>query len=379
MIDPLAKIMGIVLIVGLILDLILFFVSKILNNKELEITAKNNVIEILITLLIFLILWNSIQTIIPEGVCNILNKGILNDNVNCNSNTSRMQYINQTLNKHINYTYFIIGSSTTKDVMNSLIKATSRSVLFRMSFNFIQDPSIKYSQEMVNLINNSDLQNFIQAQDEFGQAYQSMIQNLKNPSFFGTFGFQSCNHLSLIQNKLSSIFAIISQQNSILYSLRSIFEISYILIPMFLFVGIVLRTLKISRGVGGFLISFSIALTLLPYITTFLIEMIPKIDRSLDPNNLLSDFQRYLNGFRVVDYSNCLDLSLTTFKSKIDHVNSDLTSQNSLIVRTTLLFYLTLLSLGLSLLATISITVGINRLLGIEVSPFVLSYIARVS
>jgi len=247
-----------------------------------------------------------------------------------------------------------------------------------MSFNFIQDPSIKYSQEMVDLINNSDLQNFIQAQEQFDQAYRSMMQNLKNPNFFGTFGFQSCNHLSLIQNKLSSIFAIISQQNSILYSLRSIFEISYVLIPVFLFVGIVLRTLKISRGVGGFLISFSIALTLLPYITTFLIEMIPKIDRSLDPNNLLSDFQTYLNGF-AVNYSNCLDLSLTTFKSKIDYINSDLTSQNSLIVRTTLLFYLTLLSLGLSLLATISITVGINRLLGIEVSPFILSYIARVS
>jgi hypothetical protein len=377
MIDPLARIIGIVIIIGLILDLILFFVSKILNNKELEITAKNNVIEILITLLIFLILWNSIQTIIPEGVCNILNKGILNHNVDCSSNTSRLQYINQTLNKHINYTYFIIGSNTTKDVMNSLIRATSRSILFRMSFNFIQDPSIKSSQDMVNLINNSDLKNFIEAQEEFGKAYQSMIQNVKNPSFFGTFGFQSCNHLSLIQNKLSSLFAIISQQNSILYSLRSIFEISYILIPLFLFVGIVLRTLKISRGVGGFLISFSIALTLLPYITTFLIEMIPKIDISLDPNNLLSDFQRYLSGF-AVDL-NCIDLSLTTFKSKIEYINSDLTSQNSLIVRTTLLFYLTLLSLGLSLLATISITVGINRLLGIEVSPFILSYIARVS
>jgi|GEM_PF-4024364 len=377
MIDPLARIIGIVIIIGLILDLILFFVSKILNNKELEITAKNNVIEILITLLIFLILWNSIQTIIPEGVCNILNKGILNHNVDCSSNTSRIQYINQTLNKHINYTYFIIGSNTTKDVMNSLIKATSRSILFRMSFNFIQDPSIKYSQEMVDLINNPDLKNFIDAQEEFGRAYRDTIQNV-NPNFFGTFGFQSCNHLSLIQNKLSSIFAIISQQNSILYSLRSIFEISYILIPLFLFVGIVLRTLKISRGVGGFLISFSIALTLLPYITTFLIEMIPKIDRSLDPNNLLSDFQTYLSGF-TVNSSNCIDLSLTTFKSKIEYINSDLTSQNSLIVRTTLLFYLTLLSLGLSLLATISITVGINRLLGIEVSPFILSYIARVS
>jgi len=377
MID-LAKIIGIVIIIGLILDLILFFVSKILNNKELEITAKNNVIEILITLLIFLILWNSIQTIIPESVCNILNKGILNHNVDCSSNTSRIQYINQTLNKHINYTYFIIASNTTKDVMNSLIKATSRSILFRMSFNFIQDPSIKYSQEMVDLIDNSDLKNFIQAQEEFGRAYQSMIQNVKNPSFFGTFGFQSCNHLSLIQNKLSSIFAIISQQNSILYSLRSIFEISYILIPVFLFVGIVLRTLKISRGVGGFLISFSIALTLLPYITTFLIEMIPRIDRSLDPDNLLSGFEGYLSGF-TVNSSNCIDLSLTTFRSKIEYINSDLTSQNSLIVRTTLLFYLTLLSLGLSLLATISITVGINRLLGIEVSPFILSYIARVS
>jgi hypothetical protein len=377
MID-LAKIIGIVIIIGLILDLILFFISKILNNKELEITAKNNVIEILITLLIFLILWNSIQTIIPEGVCNILNKGILNYNVDCSSNTSRLQYINQTLNKHINYTYFIIGSDTTKDVMNSLIKATSRSVLFRMSFNFIQDPAIKYSQDIVDLINNSDLKNFDQAQEEFGQAYQSMIQNVKNPSFFGTFGFQSCNHLSLIQNKLSSLFAIISQQNSILYSLRSIFEVSYILIPVFLFVGIVLRTLKISRGVGGFLISFSIALTLLPYITTFLIEMIPKIDRSLDPSSLLSDFEGYLGGF-AVNYSNCIDFSLTTFKSKIDYINSDLTSQNSLIVRTTSLFYLTLLSLGLSLLATISITVGINRLLGIEVSPFILSYIARVS
>jgi hypothetical protein len=376
MID-LAKIIGIVIIIGLILYLIIFFISKILNNKELEITAKNNVIEILITLLIFLILWNSIQTIIPEGVCNILNKGILNYSVDCSSNTSRLQYINQTLNKHINYTYFIIGSDTTKNVMNSLIKATSRSILFRMSFNFMQDPAIKYSQDIVDLINNSDLKNFDQAQQEFGQAYQSMIQNVKNPSFFGTFGFQSCNHLSLIQNKLSSLFAIISQQNSILYSLRSIFEVSYILIPVFLFVGIVLRTLKISRGVGGFLISFSIALTLLPYITTFLIEMIPKIDRSLDPSNLLSDFQGYLSGF-AVDL-NCIDFSLTTFKSKIDYINSDLTSQNSLIVRTTSLFYLTLLSLGLSLLATISITVGINRLLGIEVSPFILSYIARVS
>jgi hypothetical protein len=377
MIDPLATIIGIVIIIGLILDLILFFVSKILNNKELEITAKNNVIEILITLLIFLILWNSIQTIIPEGVCNILNKGILNHNVDCSSNTSRLQYINQTLNKHISYTYFIIASNTTKNVMNSLIKATSRSVLFRMSFNLIQDPSIKYSQEMVDLINDPDLKNFIHNEEELNRVYRATIGNV-NPNFFGTFGFQSCNHLSLIQNKLSSLFAIISQQNSILYSLRSIFEISNILIPLFLFVGIVLRTLKISRGVGGFLISFSIALTLLPYITTFLIEMIPIIDRSLNPNNLLSDFQRYLSGF-AVNSSNCIDLSLTTFKSKIEYINSDLTSQNSLIVRTTLLFYLTLLSLGLSLLATISITVGINRLLGIEVSPFILSYIARVS
>lgn len=373
--DTLYSVLGTVIVISAILMVIIFGIGRILNNRELEQTSKEEMIEIAISILMIGVVSYLLTNPIQHFGCSLMINTILNDNsVQCDNPIAREIYVNNTLLSYLNMSYASVLDPNVYNGMNRLLKSYLSSKKYFIFGSISQDPLINDFMAITNVVGSPT----------------KIIDEIKEERFYQSgeaissgFSYMPCRHFSYIYESLNNLFSQINLYRSIIYAFRELFSPS--LYPIFIIgffsIGMIMRIIKITRKVGGFLISFSIALSLLPITTAFFLNLLTKIDTNMNPTTSTTNMVNWLGATlsNVPEPNKCFDIYLHRFDSTFRELYSASTNPDSFLIRFTVLSILALLSLGLALLTVISVTVGINQLLGIDVSPFVLSYIARVS
>lgn len=386
--STLYSVLGLTIVIALLFMLILFTIAKLFSNKELEQASKEEFVEIGVSILLIGIISYLITNPIQSFSCGLLINNILaNNTVNCNDPLGRENYINNTFNELMKMSYNSVANEQVKRNLDNLLKC---SISSRRYFIFGSINSEALTNDITGIlggamgVNNPEIKQQIQNINyNLEQIMTELNKVLPDTGISTGFSFIPCRHFGLLYDNINNLLSQTNQYRSIIYIFKELFSPSVypIFIVGFFGIGGILRMLKLTRKIGSFLISFSIAISLLPIISVFFINLITEVDGTFNPKNITNSIVEtitFLSDTRSLPV-NCFDIKFYQFNSLYTSSVQQISDPNSNIITFSVYSMAVLLSLGLSLLAVISITVGINQLLGIDVSPFVLSYIARVS
>lgn len=381
--STLYTVLGIAIVISALLMFILFALGRMFGNKETEQTSKEELVEIAISIFLIGIVSYLITNPIQAFTCGLLINNILGENINCESPSDREQYLNKTFDIHLNMSYTSVASDKVRDNLDNLLKISLSS---RRYFIFGSITGDALLNDLPGILGGINPENPQQAQtNDVASAVEGIRQELSglDAGLSTGFSYMPCRHYGLIYDSVNNLLAQINQYRSIIYMFKEMFSnnVYPIFIVGFFGIGGLLRMIKLTRKVGSFMISFSIALSILPMISIFFLNVLPIIYSDFNASTMgvnASNRIAYLTHVTATP-TTCMDIRLNGFTALYNEILSEISNPRSVMIQFSVYSMVIILSLGLSLLATISITVGINQLLGIDVSPFVLSYIARVA
>lgn len=383
--DTLYSVLGIAIVISLLLMIVLFAIGRLLNSREIEQASQEEMVEIGISLLMIGVISYLLMNPIQHFTCNVLINTVLEDNIDCSSPNSRALYMNRTFIALLNLSYYPIIEPTIYNEMNKLLKNSITSRTFRIFASISHDAFYNDVARMSHKIVDTGRQLGFQLGQEgrFRDELRGFVSKWGDAGASTGFSYMPCRHLGYFYDSLNNLIAQVNTYRSIIYTFQELFSPSLypVFIVGFFSIGMIMRMIKITRKVGGFLISFSIALSMLPIISVFFINLITEVKSNYNPREIGDNMKESLASIisNLPEPTKCEDHMLDKFTSMFRNAYSEISAPNSKLIDYSVYSMLVVLSLGLSLLAVISITVGINQILGIDVSPFVLSYIARVS
>jgi hypothetical protein len=216
-----------------------------------------------------------------------------------------------------------------------------------------------------------------------------------------------CKPLALIPAMLNEVSASASRMMSLMAAQNVLIDFAQDIYLSLFLVGIILRSINVTRGIGAFFIGFSIALYLYPIFVIlmegYVIEFYAN-DMGMDllglttPDDMgdkitdISYFDPYEEIVLIApanpDYTYCkenkvqenLKDDVTKFQTEIvNGVNgkTDSSSQPNVVTIGALMLSL-FLAQGFSLLIVVSLTSGISKILGGDVGIWVISQITRI-
>ncbi|MCX8154447.1 MAG: hypothetical protein N3C61_01275 [Candidatus Micrarchaeota archaeon] len=383
--DSLYNVMGIVIVISLLFMIILFAIGRLMNSREIEQTSQEETVEIGVSILMIGVISYLLTNPIQHFTCNVLINTVLEDNIDCSNPTSRELYMNHTFISLLNLSYYPIIESGVYNEMNKLLKSSMTSRTFKIfgsiSYDAFQNDIALISNNIGNV--GRSLGFSVGPEQEFRGEMFNMFSKWGDLGLSTGFSLIPCRHFGYFYDSLNNLIVQVNTYRSIIFTFRELFSPSLypVFIVGFFSIGMIMRATKITRKVGGFLISFSIALSMLPIISVFLINLITDVNPRYNPNEISQQMRNFTMSIisNFPEPTRCYDLRLSMFEGMFKSAYAEISSPQSRIIDYSVYSMLIMLSLGLSLLAVISITVGINQILGIDVSPFVLSHIARVS
>jgi len=204
--------------------------------------------------------------------------------------------------------------------------------------------------------------------------------------------FSPCQGFSSVRNDLNNLLNTLSILYTGIWGHIILLNFSQTITSIFLLTGLILRPFKPLRGFAAFLIAFSFALliyapttylfhrVIFDYLkTTYGVDVlnVNDVDSSLDSAGFVYSsastsslpFSSYCNGFSVIgDIKN-------TYTSLYQ---TSINPQGNVVFVILEAELLVLMLEGLAVLTIISISAGMSKLLGVEISPWILSNIARL-
>ncbi len=380
--STLYTVLGITIVIAGLFMFILLALGKMFSIKEMEQTSKEEIVEIAISILLIGVVSYLVTNPIQTFTCGVLINNILGENIACDNPVDREIYLNRSFENYLNMSYMSVAGDRVKDNLDRLLKISLSS---RRYFIFGSIAVDALYNDLPGILGGSNTIPDQAKINDIGLPLDEIKKDLSelNPGLSSGFSYMPCRHFSLIYDNVNTLLSQINQYRSIIYMFREMFSSSVypIFIVGFFGIGGILRMVKLTRKVGSFMISFSIAMSMLPILSVFFLNVITLTYNDFNASTMAvnaSNKIAELTDIRAYP-TNCKDLTLESFKGMFLNILSEISDSNSMIIGFSVYSMLIILSLGLSLLATISITVGINQLLGIDVSPFVLSYIARVA
>ena len=368
-----------------------YFLGLMLKNQRLQMVAREEILEWGITIFLIGTLAYIISEPLPVFSCKVVT-WLLSESVNCDDPTARDNYVADAINEQLQIAYTIIGDPRMTEQLTRLLQGSlSRTAIsipigttaFRNPFTDAAGLGDVLTGKLDQLVKPPT---GIEA--NIVKEVQSFKQDILDTQLGGTttFSYQPCNYFLLYYDYATQYINMYTQFKSTLYAVSLLVQDLYRgFVWGFLIVGLFLRNFNISRRIGGFFISFSIAVAMLPYITVFFLKILQKVDTNfwitVSSDKVITDIQQFTEISAIGgggDPSYYCDENFPLYISNFNRLYSISTDPNSGLVSFGVYGLMVLLSLGMSLLAVISITVGIGQLFGIEISPFVLSYIARL-
>jgi hypothetical protein len=143
----------------------------------------------------------------------------------------------------------------------------------------------------------------------------------------------------------------------------------------FMSIGLFLRSFVVTRQISGFFISFALSMLVLPYATYFIFAY-------FSSKGLLPDLNGVISGV-VNKYGNLLSVSVDCHSLDLNKLSvlSNAVSQDIIdgpISSLSTAMMVINLTMGFALLTILSVTVGLSKLFGTELYPWVLSSILRL-
>jgi hypothetical protein len=219
----------------------------------------------------------------------------------------------------------------------------------------------------------------------------------------GTLITSFCRPLSLIPNMLSEVIMSTSRMISVMAAQNVLIEISQNIYLSLFLVGIILRSINVTRGIGAFFIAFSIALYLYPmfviltegYVIQFYADNmgLNLLDSTTQAamGKTISDMSRFdpytelkalappTSEYIYCDESNVnsnLQTDLAKFKKEIIKGVEGQSGPNVITIGS--LMFSLFLAQGFALLIVVSLTGGISKILGGDVGIWVIGQITRI-
>ncbi|MEM1971462.1 MAG: hypothetical protein QXM92_03255, partial [Candidatus Anstonellales archaeon] len=151
--DTLYSVLGTVIVISAILMIIIFGIGRILNNRELEQTSKEEMVEIAISILMIGVVSYLLTNPIQHFGCSLMINTILNDNsVQCDNPIAREVYVNNTLLSYLNMSYASVLDPNVYNGMNRLLKSYLSSKKYFIFGSISQDPLINDFMSITNVV-----------------------------------------------------------------------------------------------------------------------------------------------------------------------------------------------------------------------------------
>jgi hypothetical protein len=214
----------------------------------------------------------------------------------------------------------------------------------------------------------------------------------------GTLVTYLCKPVAIIASMVNEIVSFVSRSITIMLAQRMLVSYAqYLYLPFFM-TGIVLRSFNMVRGIGAFFIGFSIALFVYPIFLIltegYTIEYFKGMGLNMldqgsvgalnDNINATAHFTPYGGTIfekRIDTYCNenpkdDLQSDVDSYQAQLDD-GVTMASGNNATTAGSLMFAM-LLSQGFCLLMVVSLTGGITKVMGADISPFVIGQITRI-
>jgi hypothetical protein len=204
-----------------------------------------------------------------------------------------------------------------------------------------------------------------------------------------------CKPVAIIAALVNEIASLVSRTITIMSAQDMLVTAARFLYAPFFMLGIILRSFNVVRGIGAFFIGFSIALFLYPiflilmegytieYFSTMGLDLLDSTSvSSLNSNiNTLGHYGRFgiFSSGSYCDENPKGDLQddMNRYKNQLD-AGVTMNAGNNIATTGSLMFAM-LLSQGFALLMVVSLTGGIAKVMGSDLSPFVIGNIVRIS
>jgi|GEM_PF-6542087 len=215
----------------------------------------------------------------------------------------------------------------------------------------------------------------------------------------GTLVTYLCKPVAMIASLVNEIASFVSRSITIMFAQKMLVAYAQSLYIPFFLTGVILRSFNMVRGIGAFFIGFSIALFIYPiflilmegytveYFKTMGLDVLSATDvNSLNGKiNTVAHFSPYgkLNPLErdIASYCNenpkpDLQADMDAYKGQLD-AGVTMAGGNNVTTAGSLMFAM-LLSQGFALLMVVSLTGGIAKVMGADISPFIIGQITRI-
>jgi hypothetical protein len=223
---------------------------------------------------------------------------------------------------------------------------------------------------------------------------QEIGSDLNKGGASGSFTTYLCRPVAIIATLINEIASVVSRTITIMFAQNMLVDAARFLYIPFFMLGIILRSFNVVRGIGAFFIGFSIALFVYPI---FLILMegytIEHFSNSMGLDILSSSGISALNG-KINDLgyytpywgsgvNYCDEAPKKNLVNDMDAYRTSLDSGvtmdsgNNIATIGSLMFAM-LLAQGFALTMVVSLTGGIAKVMGADISPFIIGNITRI-
>jgi hypothetical protein len=213
-----------------------------------------------------------------------------------------------------------------------------------------------------------------------------------NGAASGSFTTHLCRPIAIVAALVNDIASLVSRTITIMSAQDMlVFAAQFLYAPFFL-LGIILRSFNIVRGIGAFFIGFSIALFFYPIFLILMegytIEYFSDMGLDLLESSSVSSLNSNINGLgsygrfgstgSYCDENPKGDLqgNIDEYRGQLD-AGTTMDSANNMATAGSMMFAM-LLSQGFALLMVVSLTGGIAKVMGADISPFIIGQITRI-
>jgi hypothetical protein len=213
----------------------------------------------------------------------------------------------------------------------------------------------------------------------------------------GTLVTYLCKPVAMIASLVNEIASFVSRSITIMFAQKMLVKYAHDLYIPFFMIGIILRSFNMVRGIGAFFIGFSIALFVYPIFLILMegytIEYFSAMGLNILTTTGVDSINANINSVaHFSPYSNPLERTITTYcnenpkpdlQGDMDAYASQLDAGVTLTAGSNVptagsLMFAMLLSQGFCLLMVVSLTGGIAKVMGTDISPFVIGQITRI-
>ncbi len=344
---------------SLMLAVLLYMISKILDIQNLSLMSQDEIKEIIVGTIFI-----SLAFLIFNGLIDIASYYVISG------------FYPQGVSGITNYNFRNVSQSLIEKLFISFSEIETGLYNTQVKFE-----NVVYATKSTSIIQSGKTDIF--PNKELGKTLNFMLQHASASEV----GFSGCRGLGILLSFLRTINNNIRLAYTGLWGHIILINLSDTIVIVFLSIGLFLRSFKVTRGIGGFLIAFAFALLLYQPISYLLHRFIIDYIQNEYNINILnikhSDVEKDLEraGFYFTEnemYCNEKKVfsDVKNGLGKMKYISKEPNGNIIGVVTFTTLGIL--LSEGFAVLTIISISAGLSKLMGVEISPWVLSNIARL-